>query len=130
MTLEQMQEYLDRIKWEDSERHGGDMCGRYARCRYCRRTEETPCARAHERLLSVQASPDPEPIPAWLIPEPEIPADLPAGIPAQGASAARRPTADGAREERPHTIARGKRGGVRLLILTKKPSAERTPAAE
>ena len=72
MTLRQLQEFLDEEKWKDSEAHACDMCGRYARCRYCVRTEEFPCASAHRRLVEVLASPTPERIPEWLLPEPDV----------------------------------------------------------
>ena len=72
MTLRQLQEFLDEEKWKDSEAHACDMCGRYARCRYCVRTEEFPCAAAHRRLAEVLASPTPERIPEWLLPEPDV----------------------------------------------------------
>lgn len=72
MTLKQLQTFLDVAKWKDSERMQTDMCGRYARCRYCTRTESYPCARAHNRLIEVQAQPVPDQIPAWLLPEPPV----------------------------------------------------------
>ena len=72
MTLKQLQAFLDVAKWKDSERMQTDMCGRYARCRYCTRTESYPCARAHNRLIEVQAQPVPDQIPAWLLPEPPV----------------------------------------------------------
>ena len=70
MTFQALQEYLDVVKWKDSEKIRADMCGRYARCRYCNRTEDFPCARAHNRLIEVQSSPVPDHIPDWLLPEP------------------------------------------------------------
>lgn len=54
MTLRALQEYLDVVKWKDSEKIRADMCGRYARCRY------------------LQASPVPDRIPEWLLPEPPV----------------------------------------------------------
>lgn len=76
MTLQALQEYLDVVKWKDSEKIHADMCGRYARCRYCTRTEDFPCARAHNRLAEMMASPVQDRIPEWLLPEPEIDEDL------------------------------------------------------
>ena len=72
MTFQALQEYLDVVKWKDSEKIRADMCGRYARCRYCNRTEDFPCARAHNRLIEVQSSPVPDHIPDWLLPEPPV----------------------------------------------------------
>ena len=76
MTLQVLQEYLDVVKWKDSEKIHADMCGRYARCRYCTRTEDFPCARAHNRLAEMMASPVQDRIPEWLLPEPEIDEEL------------------------------------------------------
>ncbi len=76
MTPEKLQKFLDVVKWKDSERNACDMCGRYARCRYCVRTEDYPCAMAHERLVRATSAPVPDHIPAWLIPEPDIPAQF------------------------------------------------------
>lgn len=72
MTLQDLQKYLDVEKWSDSERLGGDMCGRYARCRYCNRYKTYPCAEAHNRFVEVKNSEYSEDIPAWLIPEPPV----------------------------------------------------------
>lgn len=70
MTLKELQEYLDLEKWKDSERNACDMCGRYARCRYCDRGADDPCARAHNRLEAALRSDYPDLIPDWLIAEP------------------------------------------------------------
>ncbi len=72
MNYAQLQQYLDREKWHESEARGYDMCGRYARCRYCNRYEDYPCAMAHNRLIEVRDSSVPEPIPEWLLPEPPV----------------------------------------------------------
>lgn len=75
MTIKELQEFLDAEKWKDSEIHACDMCGRYARCRYCDRNEQFPCAMAHNRLMSAIHAPVPDRIPDWLLPEPEIPSE-------------------------------------------------------
>lgn len=75
MTIKELQEFLDAEKWKDSEIHACDMCGRYARCRYCDRNEQFPCATAHNRLMSAIHAPVPDRIPDWLLPEPEIPSE-------------------------------------------------------
>lgn len=72
MTFRQLQEYLDAVKWEDSVARSCDMCGRYARCRYCVRTEEYPCAMAHNRLVAATNAPVPDHVPDWLLPEPDV----------------------------------------------------------
>ena len=76
MTIKELQEFLDAEKWKDSEIHACDMCGRYARCRYCDRNEQFPCATAHNRLMSAIHAPVPDRIPDWLLPEPEIPSEI------------------------------------------------------
>lgn len=73
MTRKQLQQFLDVEKWKASEAHGCDMCGRYARCRYCVRTEQYPCAAAHDRLIAATSGPVPDHVPEWLLPEPQIP---------------------------------------------------------
>lgn len=73
MTRKQLQQFLDVEKWKASEAHGCDMCGRYARCRYCVRTEQYPCAAAHDRLIAATTGPVPDHVPEWLLPEPQIP---------------------------------------------------------
>lgn len=75
MTIKELQKFLDAEKWKDSEIHACDMCGRYARCRYCDRNEQFPCAMAHNRLMSAIHAPVPDRIPDWLLPEPEIPSE-------------------------------------------------------
>lgn len=95
MTLQVLQEYLDVVKWKDSEKIHADMCGRYARCRYCTRTEDFPCARAHNRLAEMMASPVQDRIPEWLLPEPEIDEDL------LRAQSAEEPAAETPAEEAP-----------------------------
>lgn len=72
MTFRQLQEYLDAVKWEDSVARSCDMCGRYARCRYCVRTEEYPCAMAHNRLVAATNAPVPDHVPDWLLSEPDV----------------------------------------------------------
>lgn len=76
MTIKELQKFLDAEKWKDSEIHACDMCGRYARCRYCDRNEQFPCAMAHNRLMSAIHAPVPDRIPDWLLPEPEIPSEI------------------------------------------------------
>lgn len=76
MTIKELQEFLDAEKWKDSEIHACDMCGRYARCRYCDRNEQFPCAMAHNRLMSAIHAPVPDRIPDWLLPELEIPSEI------------------------------------------------------
>lgn len=140
MTLQQLQEFLDAEKWKDSEAHACDMCGRYARCRYCMRTQEYPCAMAHNRMVEATRAPVPDSIPDWLLPEPDVYAqfgdeiareEIPAVQTEEKApSAAADVSADAApvsapvlpvndRSSRPHVIMRGK-GEVRLCTLQRR----------
>ncbi len=135
MTNKQLQQFLDEEKWKDSEAHACDMCGRYARCRYCVRTEQYPCAMAHGRLLEAMNAPVPDPVPDWLLPEPDVAAKF--GTPVadeadEGAEAdeASAPQPAPVQEERPHVIRRGEKGEVRLCALRRRASAAAAPAAE
>ena len=49
MDFQQKQAQLDQQKWEDSIFAGEDTCGTYDFCKYCKRDEEQPCARAFYR---------------------------------------------------------------------------------
>lgn len=134
MTLRELQEFLDAEKWKDSEKRACDMCGRYVRCRYCVRTEEYPCAMAHIRLEEMQKAPVPDRIPDWLLPEPNIPVEFEPAEKAQPAPSApdtapvqeaepvsgRALPAPEEERRRPHVIARGVRGGVRLCALQRR----------
>ena len=42
---------LDEKKWLDGIKFGKDMCGEYAYCVLCDKTEEFPCAKAYNRML-------------------------------------------------------------------------------
>ncbi len=72
MTFEQLQKYLDEDKWIESSLRGVDMCGRYARCRYCDRGASYPCARAHNKLIEMRSASVPDAIPSWLLSEPPV----------------------------------------------------------
>ena len=139
MTLKELQEFLDAEKWKDSEAHACDMCGRYARCRYCVRTEDEPCAMAHNRLIAATNAPVPDRIPDWLLPEPKIPAQpevdrAPSAVagqsseeviaepPASGQNSPAAVEAAALRAPRvlPHVIVRGVKGEVRLCTLQKR----------
>ena len=136
MTLMKLQEFLDAEKWKDSEKRACDMCGRYVRCRYCVRTEEYPCAMAHNRLVEAQKAPVPDRIPDWLLPEPDILAEFGAETAEEARPAPSAPGAMSMQEaepvsgaalpapaeerKRPHVIACGVKGGVRLCALQRR----------
>lgn len=149
MTREALQKFLDEEKWKDSVERSCDMCGRYARCRYCVRTQEYPCAAAHNRLIEATTAPVPDYVPEWLLPEPDVFAkfgtltadDAKTEAPeqeqtAQEAASSEENTGDAAgvrnvlpeetgngmdrKDTRVHVVARGKKGEVRLCILQRR----------
>lgn len=52
MTLKQLQRYLETEKWRETAKRGADVCGSYARCAYCNRYDEYPCAEAYRRYFA------------------------------------------------------------------------------
>lgn len=46
----ELQEKFDVDKWLESEREQRDMCGSYAYCAYCDKSEDYPCANAYVRM--------------------------------------------------------------------------------
>lgn len=68
MTLKQLQRYLEMEKWRETAKRGADMCGSYARCAYCNRYDEYPCAEAYRRYLAEGAHEENE----FTIPEPPV----------------------------------------------------------
>lgn len=44
--LQAKQEYLETVKWLESEEKDTDTCGLYAFCKKCDKTKDYPCARA------------------------------------------------------------------------------------
>lgn len=44
--LQIKQEYLETVKWLESEEKDTDTCGSYNFCRFCDKTKDYPCARA------------------------------------------------------------------------------------
>lgn len=47
-----LQDRMDVDKWLESERQGRDMCGTYAYCSFCDKTEAYPCANAYMRMTA------------------------------------------------------------------------------
>lgn len=68
MTLKQLQRYLETEKWRETAKRGADVCGCYARCAYCNRYDEYPCAEAYRRYLSDSAREENE----FALPEPPV----------------------------------------------------------
>ena len=89
---------------------------------------------AHIRLEEMQQAPVPDRIPDWLLPEPDIPVEFepaekvqpapsaPDTAPVQEAEPVSGRALPAPEEEhgRPHVIARGVRGGVRLCALQRR----------
>ncbi len=122
MTLQELQEYLDVEKWEESARRSTDMCGRYARCMECNRFEDYPCARAHNRLEDKKARG--ATVPVWFVPEPNVQEKFGETIAQEEVAPVEKPIEEEvaiAQEEiAPVKKAARKTGGVRVLVFQKK----------
>lgn len=53
-TNKDLQQELDILKWEESQKNGTDMCGSMPYCGHCEMEPEFPCARAHRRHQKAQ----------------------------------------------------------------------------
>ncbi len=51
MTFKQLEQFLKTEKWQAGSEDDADMCGKYARCAYCDRFSDYPCARAYDTLM-------------------------------------------------------------------------------
>ena len=51
MTFKQLEQFLKTEKWRAGSEQESDMCGKYARCVYCDRFSDYPCARAYDMLM-------------------------------------------------------------------------------
>lgn len=51
MTFKQLEQFLKTEKWRAGFEQESDMCGKYARCVYCDRFSDYPCARAYDMLM-------------------------------------------------------------------------------
>ena len=49
MALSKKQKELDQIKWYIGNELGGDPCGTFEYCEYCKKEEENPCEKALKR---------------------------------------------------------------------------------
>ncbi len=54
----ELQKKMDRDKWLDSENAGKDLCGSYAYCVYCNKSEDAPCANAYVRMIEAEKAED------------------------------------------------------------------------
>lgn len=48
-TNVELQQELDVLKWEESQKNGADMCGNMPYCPSCQMEPEFPCAKAYRR---------------------------------------------------------------------------------
>lgn len=51
MTFKQLEQFLREENIRAGARHESDLCGKYARCAYCDRFCDFPCARAYDMLM-------------------------------------------------------------------------------
>ena len=135
MTLKELERYLKIQKLQEGARRGVDMCGRYARCSYCDRFEQYPCAKAHNiymRALELGAAQNSE-----LCPEPPVEEVFGAKYaeegqtesPEQEDTAQENAEAEEKEEpQKPQRVSRGAvrrgKGEVRVLSVKKKPHTE------
>ncbi len=68
MTREQLQKYLDNEKKKAERVLREDVCGKYARCIFCYRDGEFPCAAAYEMYAATELPPA-----EGFLPEPPLP---------------------------------------------------------
>lgn len=53
-TNVELQQELDVLKWEESQKNGADMCGNMPYCPSCQMEPEFPCAKAYRRAKKAQ----------------------------------------------------------------------------
>ena len=51
MTFKQLEQFLKTEMWRAGARRESELCGAYARCAYCDRFGDCPCARAYDTLM-------------------------------------------------------------------------------
>lgn len=51
MTFKQLEQFLKEENRRDGAQREWDACGKYARCAYCDRSVDYPCARAYDALV-------------------------------------------------------------------------------
>ena len=48
--LKEIQDKLDKMKYEASSFYGKDQCGEYAYCKHCNKKNKYPCASAFKKF--------------------------------------------------------------------------------
>lgn len=71
MTFRQLEQFLRTEKWRAGTRQDSEMCGKYARCAYCDRFSDYPCARAYDTFIKKKRTGKAQ-VAAWQIPEPDV----------------------------------------------------------
>ncbi len=71
MTFKQLEQFLKTEKWRAGTKQNSDMCGKYARCVFCDRYCDYPCARAFDALVRSRKEGKAALAP-WQYPEPEV----------------------------------------------------------
>lgn len=71
MTFKQLEQFLRTEKWRAGTQQNSDMCGKYARCAYCDRFSDFPCARAYDTLMRKKREGKAS-VSFWQFPEPDV----------------------------------------------------------
>lgn len=71
MTFKQLEQFLRTEKWRAGTEQEANMCGKYARCAYCDRFSDYPCARAYDTLMKKKRE-GKAVVSSWLFPEPDV----------------------------------------------------------
>lgn len=71
MTFKQLEQFLKTEKWRAGTKQNSDMCGKYARCAFCDRYCDYPCARAYDTLVRKKRE-GKATLSSWHYPEPDV----------------------------------------------------------
>ncbi|MDE6411619.1 MAG: hypothetical protein K2L02_03685 [Clostridia bacterium] len=71
MTFKQLEQFLRTEKWRAGTAQDAQMCGKYARCAYCDRFSDYPCARAYDTFIKKKRTGKAQ-VAAWQYPEPDV----------------------------------------------------------
>ena len=71
MTFKQLEQFLRTEKWRAGTEQESNMCGKYARCAYCDRFSDYPCARAYDTLMKKKRE-GKAVVSFWQYPEPDV----------------------------------------------------------
>lgn len=71
MTFKQLEQFLKTEQWRAGTEQESNMCGKYARCVYCDRFSDYPCARAYDTLMKKKRE-GKAVVSSWQYPEPDV----------------------------------------------------------